>query len=132
MLFSDENRNFLLRRLGGGEMAHTIFEGAFVMRNFSLRLSLLVLLGIVFAGVNSTVSADDSVFQLSGENPVSQTLNKNVGKKVTLKLASGVELKGKVSAVGDLAVRVSELEGQEFFDAWVRLDDIAAILVRVK
>ncbi len=102
------------------------------MRIFCLKLSLLVLVGTLFAGGNNAVSADDSVFQLSGENPVSQTLNKNVGKKVTLKLASGVELKGKVSAVGDLAVRVSELEGQEFFDAWVRLDDIAAILVRVK
>lgn len=52
------------------------------------------------------------------------------GKRVKVKLLSGQDLDGKVTKVGTQAVTLSELSGMEFFDATVRLDQVAAVIVR--
>ena len=40
--------------------------------------------------------------------------------------------KGKVENVGTHAVQLSELSGMEFFDATVKLDEVAAVIVKVR
>jgi hypothetical protein len=47
-----------------------------------------------------------------------------------LKLVSGQDLDGQVLKVGNHAVSLTELSGAEFFDATVRLDQVAAVIVR--
>ena len=47
-----------------------------------------------------------------------------------VKLVSGQDLDGKVAKVGSQVVVFSELSGMEFSDATVRLDQVAAVLVR--
>ena len=54
------------------------------------------------------------------------------GKRVELLLKNGKSYKGKLGSVGDHAVVVTEIEGREFFDALLLLDEIAAIEVRVR
>jgi len=52
------------------------------------------------------------------------------GKRVKVKLLSGQDLDGKVAKVGTQAVVLSELGGMEFFDATLRLDQVAAVVVK--
>ena len=54
------------------------------------------------------------------------------GKNVTVVLAGGTEITGKVSNVGDNTLRLTELSGKEYFDAVVDLDDVSAVIFRSK
>jgi hypothetical protein len=58
-------------------------------------------------------------------------LERQVGKRVRLRLVSGQEVEGTVVAVGTAGVHVGRLAGMDFFDAVVRLDQIAAVVVRM-
>lgn len=55
-----------------------------------------------------------------------------VGKKVQLTLASGATFTGLVRQVGDHVVHVEKLDGNEFFDALIRIDTIEAITARFR
>jgi len=50
-----------------------------------------------------------------------------VGKFVYITLKSGTVLAGTVKEVGDHMVHLEKLERKDFFDALVRVDEIAAI-----
>jgi hypothetical protein len=54
------------------------------------------------------------------------------GKGVTLHLRSGERLQGKVEAVAPAQVVIAEIVGREFYSAVVRLEEVAAIEVRVR
>ena len=43
-----------------------------------------------------------------------------------------VDLEGKVAKVGAHAVQLTELVGMELFDATVKLNDVAAVIVRAR
>lgn len=59
-------------------------------------------------------------------------LTRQLGKPVTLKLSYGDELTGVVAQVGDRVVYLEKIAGREFYDAVVDLDQVAAMLVRVR
>jgi hypothetical protein len=59
-----------------------------------------------------------------------QTLQSLKGKRATLKLESGQELSGVVSAADGDTVRLTELSGMEYFDAVVRTERIEAVVLR--
>ena len=98
-----------------------------------LRLVVLFLwlLGGAFVGVPS-VPAEDSTVELNSPDVMRQLLEQQVGKRVKIKLLSGQDLDGKVAKVGTQAVLLSELSGMEFFDATLRLDQVAAVVVKVR
>ncbi len=98
-----------------------------------LRLVVLFLwlLGGSFVGVPS-VPAEDSTVELNSPEVLRQLLEQQVGKRVKIKLLSGQDLDGKVAKVGTQAVLLSELSGMEFFDATLRLDQVAAVVVKVR
>lgn len=73
--------------------------------------------------------ADGGVGFEPADNAAS-VLKRHVGQSVELRLTSGDKLAGKVAAVGDKAVHLSALTGQEFYDAVVVLDDISAVVIR--
>jgi preprotein translocase subunit YajC len=85
-----------------------------------------------FAGTISTVFAEDQVIDLNSPEAIRHTLEQQAVKRVKLKLISGQDLEGKVSKVGSQAVVITELSGMEFFDATVRVDQIASVIVRVR
>lgn len=85
-----------------------------------------------FSSISSTVSAEDQVIDLNSPEAIRHALEQQTGKRVKLKLVSGQDLEGKVSRVGSQAVVVTELSGMEFFDATVRVDQIASVIVRVR
>lgn len=81
------------------------------------------------AAMTSIALADGPV----GFQPADTTasvLKRQTGQRIELRLKSGEKLGGKVEAVGEKAVHLSGVTGQEFFDAVVVLDDISAVLIR--
>ena len=108
------------------------------MRRRSVSLLAVLLVGVM-ASMGSrvvsvpTVSAEEAtILDLNSPDAIKQALEQQVGKRVKMKLESGQDLEGKVAKVGSHAVQLSELSGMEFFDATVKLDEIAAVIVRVR
>ena len=93
-------------------------------------MKALTILALMTTLATSVVAADKIGFTPT-DTPAT-VLKRNEGQKVELRLKSGEKLSGKISAVGDKAVHVSELTGQEFYDAVVSLDDVSAVIIRTK
>ncbi len=83
-------------------------------------------------GIMNTAVAEEPALDLNSPDAIRHALEQQVGKRVKIKLASGQDLEGKVAKVGSHAVQLSELSGMEFFDATVRVDHVAAIIVKVR
>jgi hypothetical protein len=58
-------------------------------------------------------------------------LQSNAGKSVELHLRSGEKMSGKIAQVTNNIVHLSNLTGAEYFDAFVDVKDISAVVVRV-
>jgi hypothetical protein len=95
------------------------------MKRYSL------LLGIVVAAMTySSVLAQEKA-ALQANATVLSIIQGSVGKGVELHLRSGEKMGGKVAQVTDSVVHLSNLQGAEFFDAFVDVKDISAVVVRV-
>lgn len=104
-----------------------------VHRNGRIGFGLvLVLLCILGGGIFAVplIRAEEPVVELNSPDVLRQILEQQVGKRVKVKLLSGQDLDGKVAKVGTQAITLSELSGMELFDATVRLDQVAAVIVR--
>ena len=78
-----------------------------------------------------TVSAlADGKVDFKPDDTAASLLKRQTGQRVEVRLKSGEKLSGKVEAVGEKAVHLSALTGQELFDAVIVLDDITAVLIR--
>lgn len=92
------------------------------MKPFALTLlSILALTTAVLAEAKVGFLNDDTA---------ASVLKRQAGQRVELRLKSGEKIAGKVEAVGDKAVHLSALTGQDFFDAVVLLEDVSAIVIR--
>ena len=97
----------------------------------SLSAAVLTLALALGAGVPvASVHAQQSEASAANPGSIRQALEQQLGKRAKLKLVSGQDLEGKIAEVSDEVVIVSELTGMEFFGATVRLDQVAAVIVR--
>lgn len=87
---------------------------------------------VVAALAAGPVAAEEGGLGVADGTSVRDVLAKQVGKSVTLRLQGGEELSGKVQTVGKELVVLSPVTGRDFFDAAVRVDSVAAVLVRVR
>ena len=71
--------------------------------------------------LNVTFAFSDTLKQVQAEN-----------KGVTLHLRSGEKLQGRIEAVGPAQAVIAEITGREFYSAVVRLEEVAAIEVRIR
>ena len=94
-------------------------------------VGVLSLVGFALCLVPLSVSAQDVALQVNAD-PIKVNLEKQVGKRVKLRLISGQDVEGTVVAVGTAGVHVAKLAGMDFFDAVVRLDQIAAVVIKVR
>ena len=79
----------------------------------------------------ATAVAEDKIGFKPSDTPAT-VLKRHEGQKAEVRLKSGEKLAGKVAAVGEKAVHIAELAGQEFFDAVITLDDVSAVIIRAK
>jgi len=92
---------------------------------------LALLLAIAPLAAPTPTAAQDAPLEVKAD-AVKVNLERQVGKRVRLRLVSGQDLEGTVVAVGTAAVHLARLGGMDFFDGVVRLDQIAAVIVRVR
>ncbi len=91
-----------------------------------------LLVGLGMAGTSVVVAAEESIVDVNSPDAMKSLLEQQVGKRVKVKLCSGQDVEGKVAKVGSHAVQLTELVGMELFDATVKLDDVAAVIVRAR
>jgi hypothetical protein len=91
-----------------------------------------VIAWVLVLSAATSFSAEEPALDLNASDIVRHALEQQLGKCVKIKLLSGQDLDGKVQKVGAQAVSLAELGGMEFFDATVRLDQVAAVLVKVR
>ena len=94
------------------------------MRRYSL------LLGIIVAAIACSSLPAQEKPAVQPNATVISILQGNAGKAVELHLRSGEKIGGRVSQVTDNIVYLSHLTGAEFFDAFVDVKDISAVVIR--
>jgi hypothetical protein len=89
------------------------------------------LLGFIIAAMACSSLFAQEKAALQTNATVLGILQGSIGKSVELHLRSGEKMGGKVAQVTDGVVHLSNLAGAEFFDAFVDVKDISAVVVRV-
>ena len=102
-----------------------ITQNALIMKRYSL-IFMVILSAVICA---SSFAQDKASLQSNAT--VVSLLQGSAGKSVELHLRSGEKMGGKIAQVTDNIVHLSNLTGAEYFDAFVDVKDISAVLVRV-
>jgi hypothetical protein len=95
-----------------------------------MKCSLLLLVIIVAVGASGSVFAQEKA-ALQPNATVVSLLAGSAGKSVELHLRSGEKMGGKIAQVTDNVVHLSNLTGAEYFDAFIDVKEISAVVVRV-
>jgi hypothetical protein len=98
-------------------------QNEMIMKRYSF------LVGIITAIICVSSFAQDKA-SLQPNATVVSLLQGSAGKSVELHLRSGEKMGGKVAQVTDNIVHLSNLTGAEYFDAFVDVKDISAVVVR--
>jgi hypothetical protein len=77
-------------------------------------------------------STEEAKYSLKPAATMKSLLADSLGKRVGVRLESGEELEGTVTMVGEHLVHISKLSKRDFFDAFISLDRISAVIVRVR
>lgn len=123
---------------GKGSSKNHTYKDHIMFNNLTIKKSFkLFLLCTSFAVLPAIASAAPEVVPVEGvQYNVSAPLNANLkaltGKTVDLTLASGQQLTGVVSNIGEHLMHLEKLQGKEFFDALIRIDSIVAISTRFR
>lgn len=88
------------------------------------------LLLIALFGFTSLLAAEPIEFK--PDDSMASTLRRQSGQVVELRLVSGEKIGGKVEKVGENLVYLTQLTGQEFFEAVIDLESVSAVVVRAK
>ena len=102
-----------------------ITQNELIMKRYSLVVAI-----IVTAVICASSFAQDKA-SLQPNATVVSLLQGSAGKSVELHLRSGEKMGGKIAQVTDNVVHLSNLTGAEYFDAFVDVKDISAVVVRV-
>jgi hypothetical protein len=94
------------------------------MKYYSLFLAV-----IVAALASSTALAEEKA-SLQPNATILSILQGNTGKTVELRMSCGEKMGGKVEQVNDNVVLLSHLTGAEYFDGFVNLKDVSAVVIR--
>ena len=102
----------------------TTGQNKVIMKHYSL------FLGIVVAAITCSNLLAQEKAALQPNATVLSILQGTTGKTVELRLNCGEKIGGKVEQVNDNVVLLSHLTGAEFFDGFVNLKDISAVVIR--
>ena len=92
------------------------------------KLSILVAMLITSVSCSSLFAQEKVAMQPTAT--VGGILQGSSGKSVELHLRSGEKIGGKVAQVTENIVHLSNLTGAEYFDAFIDMKDVAAVIIR--
>ena len=101
-----------------------------IVSSFGITIALGVL--ILCFTLPMEVAAGPKVVDIEGisynvNSSLSDNLKSLVGKKVSVTIVSGKTLSGFVKEVGIHLIHLEKLEGKDYFDALIRIENISAI-----
>jgi hypothetical protein len=88
------------------------------------------LLAVIVAVLASSAVQAQEKAGLQPNATIPSILQGNTGKTVELRMSCGEKIGGKVEQVNDSVVLLSHLTGAEYFDGFVNLKDISAVVIR--
>jgi len=106
-------------------------EEAKVMKLRRIVPAVMLMVGLMVISV-PIASAEEVKYDLKPAATMKTLLTDSLGKRVVLRLESSEELEGTVTVVGDNLVHISKLSRRDFFDAFVSIDRISAVIIRVR
>jgi hypothetical protein len=86
--------------------------------------------GIILAVVACSSLRAQEKRTLQPNATVLSILQSNIGKTVELRLYGGEKIGGNVEEINDNVVFLSHLTGAEFYDGFVNVKDISAVVIR--
>ena len=106
---------------------------------FFVGVTLVMLFFVVFFTFPTKVEAKAKAKVVSIEGisynvniSLEDNLKSLIGKKVYVSLDSGKTLAGFIKAVGNHLIHLEKLDGKDFFDSLIRIENICAIDVRFR
>jgi hypothetical protein len=109
----------------------TYHEEVQVMKVQRIVPAVMLMVGLMVISA-PTASAEEVKYELKSAATMKTLLTDSLGKRVVLRLESGEEMEGTVTVVGERLVHISKLSKRDFFDAFVSIDRISAVIVRVR
>ena len=101
-----------------------ITQNELIMKRYSLLVAM-----IITALTCASSFAEDKA-SLQPNATILSVLQGNTGKTVELRMQCGEKVGGKVEQVNDNLVLLSHLTGAEFFDGFVNVKDVSAVVIR--
>ena len=103
----------------------------------SLGITIVVLLLTVFFVPTQEANAKPKVVVVKGMSynvnaSLADNLKSLVGKKVSVSTVSGKTFSGVVKKVGIHLIHLEKLEGKDYFDALIRIENISSIEARFR
>ena len=109
----------------------TYHEEVKVMKVNRIVPAVMLVVGLMVISA-PIASAEEVKYDLKPATTMKALLTDSIGKRVVLRLESGEEMEGTVTMVGERLVHISKLSKRDFFDAFVSIDRISAVIVRVR
>lgn len=104
--------------------------GTFVLGLAALALAVQV---VAPAAAQQPLQGEERKMVFEDRDTMATVLKRLEGKTVRLRLVGGgEEVVGKLLKVGDELAHLADLAGREYFDAVVRIDQVAAASVQVR
>jgi hypothetical protein len=125
-----DHLNWLTQLRGTVSCDYLLANFGVVGQNQSIMKGYSFLLGFVIVALAcSSLPAQEKV-TLQSNATVLSILQASAGKAVELHLRSGEKVGGKVGQVTENIVFLSNLTGAEFYDAFIDVKDVSAVVVR--
>jgi hypothetical protein len=99
-------------------------QNELIMKRYSL------LVGMIIPAVTCASTFAQEKASLQPNATILSVLQGNTGKAVELRMQCGEKIGGKVEQISDNVVLLSRLTGAEYFDGFVNLKDISAVVIR--
>ncbi len=97
------------------------------------RIVPAVMLAVGLMVISAPIASTEEIkYDLKPAATMNALLTDSIGKRVVLRLESSEEIEGTVTMVGEHLVHVSKLSRRDFFDAFVNIDRISAVIIRVR
>ena len=112
-------------------MNHFLGNRPEITKNELIKKRYSLLIAIIITAVLCASSFAQDKASLQPNATVVSLLQGSAGKSVELHLRSGEKMGGKIAQVTDNIVHLSNLTGAEYFDPFVDMKDISAVVVRV-
>lgn len=102
------------------------------MKSSKKIIGLVIICFCLIFAFNAFAEKEEQQFEMNSSDTVKTVLDQYVGKAIIITLNSGGEIQGKITKVGDALVHISKLSTMSYYDAVIRIDQIAAVKIRVR